>query len=466
MSERTTRPMGTNADPEAPVRERWTLLEGWGRTPRSAAWLREAHDDAIVHALRAHDRRPVLARGLGRSYGDAALAAGGVVLDMTTRQPDVTLDHQRGVAVVDAGTSLAQLSATVLPHGWFLPITPGTKHVTVGGAIAADVHGKNHHRDGSFGAYVDRLWLATPEGVLELAPPEERFWATVGGMGLTGVILRAEVRLVPVGSRFVLDREVATSSLDETIEVLADDASVRYSVAWLDATATGARLGRGLVSFADHAPADALPASLASDPLRLPRERTLPAPPDHIPSGLLSVPTIRAFNELWYLRGRRRPETALVDLRSYFYPLDAVKGWNRLYGPRGFVQYQVVVPDDAVSVIRRILTDLSEHGHPSFLSVLKRFGPAGNGWLSFPTAGWTLALDLPARRSNLEPLLVRLDALVLEAGGRVYLAKDGRLRPDAARAMYPKLDDFQALRERLGVRGVISSDLARRLHLD
>ncbi|ACU54656.1 FAD linked oxidase domain protein [Acidimicrobium ferrooxidans DSM 10331] len=461
-----SQPIDAATDQAPPFEERWTLLEGWGRTPRSAAWLREATDDAVVDALCSQGPRPVLARGLGRSYGDAALAAGGIVLDMTSRQPVVTLDQHRGVAVVDAGTSLAHLAASVLPHGWFLPVTPGTKHVTVGGAIAADVHGKNHHRDGSFGGYVERLWLATPEGIVELAPPDERFWATVGGMGLTGVILRAAVRLIPVESRFVLDREVATSSLDETIEVLADDSSVRYSVAWLDATATGARLGRGLVSFADHAPADALPASLAHDPLRLPRERTLPAPPDRIPSGLLSVPTIRAFNELWYQRGRRRPETALVDLRSYFYPLDAVNGWNRLYGPRGFVQYQVVVPNDAVSVIRRILTDLVEHGHPSFLSVLKRFGPAGNGWLSFPTAGWTLALDLPARRSDLETLLVRLDALVLEAGGRVYLAKDGRLRPESARAMYTRIDDFQALRARLGVRGVISSDLARRLHLD
>jgi decaprenylphospho-beta-D-ribofuranose 2-oxidase len=444
----------------------WTLLEGWGRTPRSAAWLRPvAREEEVLEAISSPGPRPLLARGLGRSYADAALAAGGLVLDATALSGPVRLDRTTGIALVDAGVSLARLAREVLPHGWFLPVTPGTKHVTVGGAIAADVHGKNHHRDGSFGRHVRRLWLATPGGVRELTPDDEGFWATVGGMGLTGVVVRAEIQLIEVESRFVLDREVATTSLEETVDALSDDGSVRYSVAWLDATAEGRHLGRGLVSLADHAPRDAL-GQAASDPLALPRDRELPAPPDLVPTGLLSLPTIRAFNRLWYERGRRRPHEALVDLRSYFYPLDAMRGWNRLYGPRGFLQYQVVVPEDAVWVIRRILEDLRAAGHPSFLSVLKRFGPASPGPLSFPMPGWTLALDLPARRAGLDPLLTRLDRLVVEVGGRVYLAKDGRLSPKTFRQMYANLGAFAEVRARLGAQGHFASDLSRRLGLD
>jgi len=443
-----------------------TLLTGWGGTPSSAAHLRHAITRAVVEdALSQPGPRPIIARGLGRSYGDAAQAAGGLVLDTTALRQPLELDRERGVVRVGAGVSLQELTRAVLPHGWFLPVTPGTTHVTIAGAIAANVHGKNHHRDGAFGRWVRRFVLATPSGVVEVEPGSDLFRATVGGMGLTGVILEAEIQLIPVETRFVLDREIATRSLEETLEALRHDTEVRYAVAWLDATASGTRLGRGLVSLADHAPRAALPERTASDPLTLPRERTLAAPP-FAPTGLLSRPTIRTFNTAWYELGKRRPERALVDLRSYFYPLDRVRRWNRLYGPRGFLQYQVVVPDDATNAIRTILEALVHHGHPSFLSVLKRFGPGDDGFLSFPMAGWTLALDLPARRPGLESLLERLDNLVSDVGGRIYLAKDSRLRPRTFEHMYPELARFQAVREAVGARGVIASDLSRRLHLD
>ncbi len=445
----------------------YRILEGWGRTPRSRALVRPvATADAVVDALRSPGPRPRLPRGLGRSYGDAALAAGGLVLDTTRLDGPIELEHATGVVRVDAGTSLARLGREVLRHGWFLPVTPGTKHVTVAGAIAADVHGKNHHRDGSIGQWLRRLWLATTAGVIELTPDDAALWATVGGMGLTGVIVRAEIQLIPVETRFVVDREVATRSLEETLEVLQEDATVRYAVAWIDATATGRHLGRGLVSFADHAPRDLLPATLARDPLELPNERVVPTPPDIVPTGVLSRATIRAFNTLWYERGRRRPASALVDLRTYFYPLDRVAGWNRLYGPRGFIQYQVVVPEAATHVLRSVLTSLAEGGHPSFLSVLKRFGAPSRGIMSFPRPWWTLALDLPARRPGLEALLARLDHEVLDNGGRIYLAKDGRLRPRVFRAMYPEHEEFQRERARLGALGLLASDLSRRLELD
>lgn len=430
------------------------LLSGWGRTAATSARV------AGLEALSSPPRRGAIARGLGRAYGDAAQNAGGAVIDMTPH--DRVLAFEDGVIRVEAGISLGSLIDLVLPRGWFLPVTPGTQHVTVGGAIASDVHGKNHHRDGSISRWVDSFELLTPAGRRRFQPGEDGFAATAGGMGLTGVVVEATLRLLPVESAWVMEDIERCSDVDDCMARMeARDEEYRYSVAWIDCLASGARLGRSVLMRGDHAPADALPAG--TDPLARRGGLRLPAPP-WAPNGLLRRSSVAAFNELYY---RHAPESAtgrLVRLDPFFYPLDAISGWNRMYGSRGFLQYQFAVPFGREDALREALERLSEAGVASFLAVLKRFG-AGSGMISFPMPGWTLALDMPAGDPALGPLLDGLDELVAEAGGRVYLSKDSRLRPELLDAMYPELDRWRSVVRSLDPDGVMQSDLSRRVGL-
>lgn len=443
-------------------------LTGWSRTaPTRAEVAAPTSVDALSATVDGTGPRGVVARGLGRSYGDAAQNAGGRVADATAVRRLLAFDGSTGLVTVEAGMSIDDLLRVVVPQGWFVPVTPGTRYVTVGGAVAADVHGKNHHRDGAFAQHVRSLRLRTPEGVLEVGPDADAdlFWATAGGMGLTGVVLEVTLQLQAIPtSRLLVDTE-RTVDLDDALDRMqrGDDA-YHYSVAWIDLLATGAAMGRSVLTRGDWAPVDALEAKDQRDPFAYDPAVRLAAPP-WVPGGVLNKLSIRAFNEAWYRRHPRHRTGEVQAIAPFFHPLDFVKGWNRIYGSRGFLQWQMVVPFGAEDTLRRAVEALSSEGRPSFLAVLKRFGAADPGPLSFPMPGWTLALDIPAGDASLAPLLDRLDREVVDAGGRLYLAKDSRLDPALLPAMYPRLDEWRAVRRRVDPDGVLQSDLARRLDL-
>lgn len=454
--------------PEAMAPDSRGHLHGWGRTAPTPAVLTPVHDDEQVRSLlRQAGERGLVARGLARSYGDAAQNAGGHVLDMTAADRVLSFDAGTGLVEVEAGVSLDALMNRFVPQGFFVPVTPGTRLVTVGGAIGADIHGKNHHVAGSFAQHVRWLDLLTADGQVRRVGPEQDpdlFWATAGGMGLTGVILRAQVQMKRIeSSRCLVDTD-RTPDLDSLMTLLAEtDHLYEYSVAWIDTLAKGRRMGRSVVTRGRFATLDELPEKRRADPLTYHGSIKLSVP-DVFPPGLLNLVTVAAFNEVWYRKTPKRKRDQLQSIPTFFHPLDAVGSWNRIYGPRGFVQYQFTVPFGQEEAMREALARLSSFGTASFLAVLKRFGPGNPGMLSYPSPGWTLALDIPVQK-GLARLLDDLDGLVVAAGGRIYLAKDSRVRPEAFEKMYDRLDAFRAVRKELDPDGVFTSDLARRLSL-
>ncbi|MHB1486718.1 MAG: FAD-binding protein [Acidimicrobiales bacterium] len=450
------------------------VLNGWGGTSPSAAWVvrpsRAEPSASVADIMSKAGPRGVLTRGLGRSYGDAAQCAGGQVIDLTGLDCASHIDEQAATVRVSAGTSLDTLLGSLVKRGWFVPVTPGTRFVTVGGAVAADVHGKNHHVDSSLGSHVRSIKLASPNGVHDLAPsgpdgPDELFWSTVGGMGLTGAIMEVVLGLLPITTSLMSSCTQSYGDLDEVMARMdSDDYRHRYSVAWLDGLAPGRRLGRAVLTRGDHADAEALPPG-----------RHSPGDLGYAPSKAIPVPrldcqvanplAVKAFNSAYFHRASKGGSNDLASVRSFFFPLDAMADWGRLYGARGFIQYQFMVPFEAGDLVRLSLETLRNAGFPAFLAVLKRMGPANPGLLSFPGEGWTLALDLPAGDPGLGPVLDDLDGRVAGAGGRVYFAKDSRLRPDLVEAMYPRLGQWRHVRDRVDPDRLLRSDLARRLGL-
>ena len=444
------------------------MLTGWGRA--TSTWSVVSHEEsvaAISDLIRSGNGtglpRGLLPRGLGRSYGDAALNAGGRVL-RTDRLDAIGDISVSGVVDVQSGVSVERLLSYAVPRGWFVPVTPGTRHVTIGGAVAADVHGKNHHRDGSLGQHIDELDVVDGTGqVRTLTPADPAYGAVVGGMGLAGVVTRVRLRLSSIQTASMTVHTSRTSGLDETMAALEEsDAEHRYTVAWLDTLAPRASLGRGVLTTGDHTPAGPVGGGGGAVPLTgYATGRVLPAPP-WAPAGLLSPLTMRAFNELYYRRAPARPTVTQETVPAFFHPLDVVRGWNRMYGRPGFLQHQFAVTDPAC--IRTVLELFARERVPGFLAVLKRFGSSSGLPLSFPIAGWTMTLDMPATR-EVAQVLDRADELIASYGGRLYLAKDSRMRPELLPVMYPDLDAWREQRELLDPHHLFVSDLSRRLNL-
>ena len=449
-------PAGLTAEPKT--------LTGWGRThPVSARVVHPSTLAELQELVRAAPSRTLIARGLGRSYGDAAQLDGGTVIELPAFN-GIDLDPASGTVTAGAGVSLDQILRVIVPAGFFLPVTPGTRNVTVGGAIATDVHGKNHHVDGSFGNHVQRLLLVDGSGSLrELTPDGEDaqfFWATVGGMGLTGVIVEATFSLIPITSSLISVDTTRFQDLESLMAAMVEaDSNYRYSVAWVDSLDPK---GRGVLTCGDHAPAEALPKAQQADPLYY-DPKALAGAPSFLPGGLLNRFTVRAFNEAWYRKAPKHREGELQAIAPFFHPLDGVQDWNRIYGPAGFLQYQFAVPDESAHLVARTLEALRKVGAPSFLTVLKRFGAGNRGPLSFPIAGWTLAADVSAAVPGLLEVLDQLDEEVLAAGGRLYLAKDSRQSAKMFQASYSKLQRWLATSNPTGAPSLFSSDISIRL---
>lgn len=444
---------------------RMEQLSGWGRTnPTRCEVIRPDRPDDIAEILA--DRTTVIARGRGRSYGDAAQSTGGTVIDTVGLDGIRSFDDALGTITVDAGVTLDRLLRFIVPRGWFVAVTPGTRQVSIGGAIAADVHGKNHHHDGTFCTHVTGITITTGRGVEHLTPlgTPAAFWATAGGMGLTGVITEATLQLRPIETPLIASRTERHGDLASLMDALRSaDATSTYTVAWIDTLNPGRRLGRGLVMTGEHATRAQVEAARpgALDGGHDVSGRSIRLPDVAVP--LLNPTVGKAFNRVWYAINRTGEH--LESYGSFFHPLDAVANWNLLYGRRGFIQWQCAVPDSATWMIEDALLSLSAIGAGSFMSILKRFGPANDGPLSFPIGGWTLAVDVPTHIAGLAAALRHLDEQTASAGGRVYFAKDARLDGRLVPTMYPRLDEWRRVRDAMDPNRRFHSDLSRRLHL-
>jgi decaprenylphospho-beta-D-ribofuranose 2-oxidase len=414
----------------------------------------------------------VIARGAGRSYGDAAQNRGGVVLDMTGWNEISSIDSERRLVTAQGGVTIAQLLTALAPHGLTLPVVPGTGQVTLAGAIASDIHGKNHHRDGGFARHVLAISLCTPaSGCVELRPDADAplFYATLGGMGLTGVIVEATLAAEPLGSPWVAVETARSEGLEQTLALLSEPESHRYSVAWLDLLAAGARFGRGVIMRADdvqhRGQGGASRRLLGAKRGRAPAPRPTLDVPRGFPGALLRRAGVRAFNGLHWRLAARGGGLRLRARAPFFFPLDRLGEWHRLYGSGGMLQYQFVVPDGQEAALVRCAELMRARRLPVYLAVFKRLGAEYGGPLSFPLAGFTLAVDLPANAPGARSTLDALDELIAACGGRVYLTKDARLRAEMVRPMYPQLDRFRRECSRADPDGVLASDLSRRLGL-
>ncbi len=447
-----------------------TDLSGWGRYPTVESQIERPEKQSALRSQVEGDGKSLLARGAGRSYGDASLLNSEGTTMLTDRlNRMLAFDPDTGVLRAEAGVRLREILEVFVPRGWFLPVTPGTKEVTLGGAVAFDIHGKNHHRDGGVSNFVREIELLTAGGETVTCGPEQSadlFWATVSGAGLTGIITEVALELRPIDTAYVAERTLKADNLEDAFQLFKKhEPDYPYSVAWIDCLASGSALGRSHLMFGRHATPDELPAKQRRDPLGYTPDHLASLPFD-LPEGALNEWSVKAFNALYYARQRERDKRAVVGIDPFFYPLDAIGDWNRMYGESGFVQFQCVLPmEESYDGLKEILAEVQESGLASFLAVLKRMGPPDGGLLTFPMKGYTLALDIP-RREGLEGLLRDLHAITAQRGGRVYLAKDAYLRPDTFREMYPALEEWLEVKRRVDPENRFTSAQAQRLGIE
>lgn len=441
------------------------MLSGWGRFPRADCKVVRPREEAALQAAFAGTQGALIARGNGRAYGDSALNPA-ATFDMRGFDRILAFDETSGQVVAEAGVLLADLIDVFLPRGWFPAVTPGTKFVSIGGAIAADVHGKNHHKHGSFGQFVDWIDVLCPDGEIRRASRTQEtdlFAWTVGGMGLTGVIVRAAVRLAPVESGWIRQAMTPAENLAAAMALFEQAQDATYSVGWIDCLATGSATGRSLVMVGEHARHEELGERERADRWMEQRKRAKSVPLD-FPGFALNRWSVRAFNLAYYANGRRQAGEGLIDFDTYFYPLDAILEWNRIYGRKGFAQFQCVLPLDASEFgLKALLGEIARAGEGSFLAVLKRMG-AQDSRFSFPMEGYTLALDFPIRRST-PTLFAELERIAIDHGGRFYLAKDSQLTAERLRQADPRFVAFTRMREQSGAAERFRSLQSNRLGL-
>lgn len=436
---------------------------GWGRTVRSISTEYEPHsvDELQEYVRDQKDPRGFITHGLRRSYGDSCLNIGGITIDASFLSK-LDFHADAPVVTVGAGVSIRTLEKASIERKLFPPIVPGTGLVSIGGAIAADIHGKSHHITGAFSSCVKRIQLLYSDGEIRDLYPEgpsaEHFWATVGGLGLTGMILEADLHLIQMNIPSVLVEETRVNNLDEMLTLLSSsDETFQHTVAWIDLS--GDFRGRGVVGKGNYVVQD----SIATE---APPRKTKSAPTLTFPKigrvSLINKFSVRAFNEIWF----RKPLTrGISSIDSFMHPLDQIQNWNRIYGGRGFIQYQFVVPEGNEDFLAQVLATMKDLGAASFLGVLKKFGKSSPAPLSFPKPGWTLALDIPANLHNLEPALNSLDSQLCSRDGRIYLIKDARLKAEFLPTMYPRLEEWRGTRDNMDPRGMWQSDQSRRLKL-
>ncbi|MEV6068450.1 FAD-binding oxidoreductase [Nocardia sp. NPDC052001] len=468
--------VASNGSYELPTQTR--RLTGWGRTAATTSEVLSTSDPEVIakavamvaddnDSKPAHLRRGVIARGLGRSYGDHAQNSGGLVINMPALNRIHRIDRDSRLVDVDGGVSLDQLMKAALPFGLWVPVLPGTRQVTIGGAIASDIHGKNHHSEGSFGNHVRSIDLLTADGKVSTIGPKKNaklFWATVGGNGLTGIILRATIEMVATETAYFINDGVKTSTLDETIAAHSDgsEANYTYSSAWFDVMNPLPKLGRATITRGRLAKVDELPKKKQRNPLKFDAPQLLTVP-NIFPSFTANKLTLGSVGEAYYAMGGNYTGK-IQNLTQFYHPLDMIAEWNRAYGPAGFLQYQFVVPTEAVDEFKKIIIDIQASGHYSALNVFKLFGPGNPAPLSFPMPGWNICVDFPIR-NGLNELVTELDRRVTEFGGRLYTAKDSRTTAETFHKMYPRIDEWIKIRRSVDPTGVFMSDMARRLEL-
>ena len=430
-------------------------INGWGRYPTIDArvLLPQTYSEC---ANFFKSSQIVLPRGMGRSYGDSANSS--TVVQSDYLDHFIEFNESTGVLTCEAGVSIREMLELIVPRGWFIPVTPGSSFVTVGGAIASDVHGKNHHLYGTISQHLLSfdLMLGTGE-IVKVAKDSypDLFRATCGGMGLTGMILTATIQLKPIKSSQITQTTIKANCLESVYDQFEVNYRSTYSVAWIDCLANGRRLGRSLLMLGEHSQEGVLA-------LRRSKSFSMPI---NMPSSVLNHYSIKAFNSLYYHGNFSKVKTKLVSFEPYFYPLDAIRNWNRLYGGAGFVQYQFVLPKTTgVKEMRRILEVIVASEKGSFLAVLKAFGKANENFLSFPVEGYTLALDFKMSEETVK-LIQLLDSMVVEMGGRIYLTKDALLSEVSFKRMYPKWDQFEEVRAKYDAIGKFSSSQSKRLGL-